>query len=1048
MQTYNQFIASKKLNISHFGFDVSESEMNPKLFDFQKAVVKWAVKKGKSAIFADCGLGKTAMQLEWANLINKKEKKPILVLAPLAVSKQTIGEGKKFDIETNIISCNEDIKQGINIINYEKLHKIDASQFIGVVLDECFSPDTPIDVFNIDNVLEKRYIKDIQIGDKIFNANNQDYVHKIYKRKINRAIQINVDGRKITSSENHPYFTLHGWKCAQDIQAGDYILATETAVQLLRNDFSAKICGTKNAEILREILLSEMENESSRAFCESSQFRSSEKERVSKIQMVQKRKSESIKRDRTNNQSQSNEQSRNKKKNFIYIAEDKAQTFRAWGKWSRNDIATANNEGCIIRKLDSGICYITGETNTKFSNLLQSRLMQSRLKNSYRNRRYEPLQQEINRQKKGQKIGFIRVDSIKILEQGHPELEKYRDAKGNIYFYDIKATRHPSYSINGLLVHNSSILKSFTGKMRNQIIDEFAHTPYKLACTATPSPNDFMELGNHCEFLNVMTRTEMLSMFFINDASDTGTWKLKGHAEDDFWQFIGSWAAMFSNPSDIGFDGSTFILPELKVHKIILSSDKTQNDRLFDLPAEGLDEIRKARRNSLEIRVAKTKEIVETNDGQFLIWCDFNNESEQLTASISESVEVKGSDESEHKENAMIDFANGKIETLITKPSIAGFGMNWQNCSNMIFCGLSFSYEQYYQAIRRCWRFGQTKEVNVYIIISDKEQSVLDNIERKRKQHLKLNDNIINNVKQYFSFTTFEKIYMTKTIKNENYTAYLGDCVEQVKNLANESIDYSIFSPPFSSLYTYSNSERDMGNCKNDKEFYEHFIYLISELYRVIKSGRLLSFHCMLLPKSKFKDGEIGLKDFRGDLIRMFCDKGFIFHSEVVIWKDPVVAMQRTKALGLLYKQLKKDSVKSRQGIPDYLITMRKPGLNLNPVTKKPEHFSVDMWQKFASPVWMDINQSDTLQRTSAREEKDEKHICPLQLEVIKRALYLWTNPDDVVLSPFAGIGSEGYVSLKTGRKFIGIELKESYYNQMLKNLEVADGMKKQKTLL
>jgi DNA modification methylase len=271
------------------------------------------------------------------------------------------------------------------------------------------------------------------------------------------------------------------------------------------------------------------------------------------------------------------------------------------------------------------------------------------------------------------------------------------------------------------------------------------------------------------------------------------------------------------------------------------------------------------------------------------------------------------------------------------------------------------------------------------------------------------------------------------------WTAYLGDCVETVRELEASSIDYSIFSPPFASLYTYSNSPRDMGNCRTHAEFYDHFVYLVRDLYRVLKPGRLLSFHCMNLPTSKVRDGVIGISDFRGDLIRMFQEAGFIYHSEVVIWKDPVTAMQRTKALGLLYKQLKKDSCMSRQGIPDYLVTMRKPGENPDPVTKDPDEFPVDLWQRYASPVWMDINPSDTLQKESAREERDEKHIAPLQLEVIRRAVRLWTNPGDLVLSPFMGIGSEGYVSLNEGRQFVGVELKQSYYRQAVANLQRAE---------
>lgn len=273
----------------------------------------------------------------------------------------------------------------------------------------------------------------------------------------------------------------------------------------------------------------------------------------------------------------------------------------------------------------------------------------------------------------------------------------------------------------------------------------------------------------------------------------------------------------------------------------------------------------------------------------------------------------------------------------------------------------------------------------------------------------------------------------------QNFKVYNSDCVMGLaENVADESIGYSIFSPPFASLYTYSDSPFDMGNTRNDTEFYDQFRYLVKQLYRVMMPGRDLSFHCMLLPSTIQHNGYIGLRDFRGELIRMFQEEGFIYHSEVVIWKDPVVAMQRTKAIGLLYKQLKKDSCMSRQGIPDYLITLRKPGVNPEPVTKTPESFPVGKWQRYASPVWMDINPSDTLQYTSAREHDDEKHICPLQLQVIERGIELWSNPGDLVLSPFMGIGSEGHVALKMGRKFIGFELKESYYKQALSNLKNA----------
>jgi DNA modification methylase len=269
----------------------------------------------------------------------------------------------------------------------------------------------------------------------------------------------------------------------------------------------------------------------------------------------------------------------------------------------------------------------------------------------------------------------------------------------------------------------------------------------------------------------------------------------------------------------------------------------------------------------------------------------------------------------------------------------------------------------------------------------------------------------------------------------EGWTLYHGDCVEVLQGFPPKSVDYSIFSPPFASLYTYSNSPRDMGNCRSHEEFFDHFDFLVQRLLQVMKPCRNVSFHCMLMPTSKERDGYIGLRDFRGDLIRAFQRRGFIYASEVCIWKDPVTAMQRTKALGLLHKTVRENASMSRQGIPDYLVTMRAPGEVEDRVKHDSKQYPVDKWQKVASPIWTDIDPQDTLQYQSAREHEDERHICPLQLEVIRRGVDLWTNPGDVVLSPFAGIGSEGYVSLQMGRRFVGVELKTSYYEQAARNL-------------
>lgn len=270
------------------------------------------------------------------------------------------------------------------------------------------------------------------------------------------------------------------------------------------------------------------------------------------------------------------------------------------------------------------------------------------------------------------------------------------------------------------------------------------------------------------------------------------------------------------------------------------------------------------------------------------------------------------------------------------------------------------------------------------------------------------------------------------------WALFQGDCVEVLKDIPEHSVDYCIFSPPFASLYTYSNSPRDFGNCSNHAEFFEQFDYLVQQLIRVMRPGRDVSFHCMLLPTSKARDGVIGLTDFRGDLIRAFTRHGFVHHSEVCIWKDPVTAMQRTKALGLLHKTVRENASMSRQGIPDYLVTVRAPGESTPRVRHDADDYPVQKWQRIASPIWTDIDPNDTLQYRSAREHDDERHICPLQLEVIRRGIELWTNPGEVVLSPFAGIGSEGHVALELGRKFVGVELKESYFEQARRNLKAA----------
>ena len=557
-----------------------------------------------------------------------------------------------------------------------------------------------------------------------------------------------------------------------------------------------------------------------------------------------------------------------------------------------------------------------------------------------------------------------------------------------------------------------------------------------------------MELGNHSEFLDVMSRNEMLAMYFVHDGGETAKWRIKGHAQKLFYQWVGSWAIMLNKPHDIGFDMQGYHLPSLNLLERTIKTPQRNNGQLFN------DAIISATNFNQELRITKLErleevvKIVNESDENFIIWIKQNEEGDELRRLIPKAIEVKGSDSPEYKEKMLLGFANNEFRVLITKTKIAQFGLNYQNCRNQIFASLDFSFEGLYQAIRRSYRFGQKNEVNIYLITTDTMANVKQAIDNKQKQFEIMQQEMSDAINVTLSGGGLSKAnYDTETVSNDKYTIKRGDCVQLIKDVPNESVGFSIFSPPFAELYTYSSHIEDMGNSKDYNEFLTQFGFLVNELYRVLQSGRNIAVHCMDLPIQKGKEGFIGLRDFSGLILKAFEDAGFIYHSRVTIWKDPVVEMQRTKALGLLHKQVKKDSTMSRVGIPDYLMIFRKDGERLNPVTNT--DIPVDLWQKYASPVWMDINYGNTLQGyRNGRDENDEKHICPLQLDTIERAILLYTNKGDTVLTPFMGIGSEVFQAVKMGRKGIGFELKESYFDLAKKNLASIVEQQKQLTLI
>jgi DNA modification methylase len=646
----------------------------------------------------------------------------------------------------------------------------------------------------------------------------------------------------------------------------------------------------------------------------------------------------------------------------------------------------------------------------------------------------------------------------------------------------------------GVVLDESSILKSYMGKTKRAIIDAFKGTRFKLACTATPAPNDHLELGNHAEFLEVMDSNEMISRWFLNDTMKAGGYRLKKHAAKDFWRWVASWAVSVTMPSDLGYSDDGYILPKLTIESHTVAVDITSDTggRLMRVPDMSSTAIHRELKRTTADRAAKVAEIVAA-PGQWLVWCYSDYEADALLKAIPEALDIRGSQTEAAREATLNDFTDGRLRVFISKPQLSGFGMNWQHCNQVAFVGLSYSFESYYQAIRRVWRFGQQRPVICHIVQAETEGALVATIESKEKEFRAMRQEMTAAMRDE-SVRQLRNDALVLTLpdeerRGENWTLYHADCVSKARQLPSDSVGLSVFSPPFSNLYIYSDSIADMGNTEDDEEFMEQFQFLIRELHRITIPGRNCAVHCKDLPLYRGRDGAAGLRDFPGHIIRAFEAEGWTFHSRVTIWKDPVIEMQRTKNHGLLYKQLCADSAASRQGMADYIITFRKwtpdaefsdpvhgdgerfdeyKGLEppdaamvaydagvpvpaqvggkwprFNPFQKGSEAarlWSIMVWQKYASPVWFDINQTDVLNKDLARDSDDERHICPLQLDVIERCIHLWSNPGDVIFSPFTGIGSEGFVALKCGRQFIGTELKRGYFEIAEKNLMRAAG--------
>jgi DNA modification methylase/superfamily II DNA or RNA helicase len=630
------------------------------------------------------------------------------------------------------------------------------------------------------------------------------------------------------------------------------------------------------------------------------------------------------------------------------------------------------------------------------------------------------------------------------------EVKKLQDVYKNnngIFITNYEQLEHVNPAdYTGVVLDESSILKNFTGKYKNLLIKMFKDTPYKLCCTATPAPNDLNEIGNHSEFLNILDSQDMRSKWFVREEG-MNNYRLKVHAKQDFYGWMSSWSIMFSNPADIGFTetGKNYMLLPLILteHQIetkptagLLFSRGIVNATNFN------SELRKTKQERLELAA---KIALET-DGQVIIWIKQNEEGAMLRRLLPEAKEVQGSDRTEDKEAVLSDFTEGKFKILIAKTSICGFGMNFQNCGTQIFASPDFSFELFYQAVRRSHRFGRKDFVKIHLIVTDTMENAKAIIEKKQK----IFDEMLDEMNRNMNANRYGLLadYKYDECRTDDMLLMKGDTCIEIQRIPDDSVDLIIFSPPFSSLFTYSNYIHDMGNNETHEDFFKQYAFLLKELYRILKPGRLMCCHTKDLGVYKNSSGYTGMYDFTGSHTKAVLSEKFKLHSKVTIWTDPVLEMQRTKTQRLLYKTVTSDSSYTGIGMAEYITIFRKWEGNeqeWQPVTHiNKQNFPLGVWQKWASPVWMDIKRTDVLNGKEGTDMGDEKHIAPLQLEVIHRLVNLWSNPGETVFTPFLGIGSEAYQALKDGRKAIGCELKDSYFKTAVRNCKQAALVKKQ----
>lgn len=681
--------------------------------------------------------------------------------------------------------------------------------------------------------------------------------------------------------------------------------------------------------------------------------------------------------------------------------------------------------------------------------------------------------------------------------------------------------------LGGISFDESSIFKG-DGKFFERAKKICTKVPYVFCASATPSPNSIEEMGRQAEVLGIMTVPEMKATFFVNRQDKKKTnlvdglkqksnlseipftelvendiknkklsrqgWELRPHAREKFYKWLASWAMAVKLPSDLGFSDEGYILPKLTITPLFIDAGYVPTDQLVFTGLGGVSDRSQVRKLTLEPKCQMAVELIGDDTDQWVVWCGLNDEADLMKKLLGDkAVNIQGSDSLSKKIDGLRSFVNGETQILVTKTKICGHGSNFQNCHKAIFVGLSDSWESFYQAIKRFHRFKQTDDVDVFVILAEEEREIWENVERKGKEAEEMTAKLIENAKEYqkkeLDLKMNEKVnYMTDDIKTDKYYIMLSDSCERLKEIESNSVGLSVYSPPFEDLFVYSNTERDLGNSATKEDFYKHYGYIVTELLRVTMPGRKTVVHVADIHARKNSDGFLGLKDFSGDVIRLYDRCGWDYQGRVPIAKNPQATAIRLKAHELMFATMKRDAARLMPVQPDYLLVFTKPGKNPEPILPmKNGEMNEDTWIKWAGNTWLnglgnklesgeltkddfmaiaeeiynhyktnkviwdDIRETEVLQhkgKSGARlNEDDTKHICPLQLEPVERAIKLWSNPGDIVLTPFMGIGTEVYQAVMFERYGIGIELKPEYFYQAEKNINEAVRLSKQEDL-